>query len=154
MSSISKLPRVGSHTSVASSGSSVDVSSHNHVLNSIRPASSLRTWLQESMVDDHRHERIATGIMSAGIAAMTREVVGMHIEQPPDIRHILDNLPTARAEDLWIRRRLRSWSIPKPEEVTRKLGTWPLTKNEALLAKQYPVSTAMRLASLPLPNGR
>jgi len=139
MSNISKFARNGSHNSAASS-SSMDNSSHNHILNSIRPGPSLRTWLQESFAVDHRHERIATGTMSQGLAAMTREMMEMQIQQAPDIRGILEGLPTARAADLGLRQRFQTWPVPPQQQMSRqKLGTWPLTKTQALLAEQNPV---------------
>lgn len=64
----------------------------------------------------------------------------MQLQQAPEIRGILDCLPTARAEDLGFRQRLRTWPMSDKQHMLRqKLGTWPLTKTEALLAKQYPV---------------
>lgn len=142
MSSMSKLARNGSHTSVASTSSSVDTSAHNHFLNAIRSSPSLRTWLQESWSPiDHRHERIAAGVTSKGIAVLTRELMEMHVQQAPDIRGMMDCLPTAaaRAEDMGFRQKLRTWPMPKQETLRQKLGTWPLTKTEALFAKQYHV---------------
>ena len=127
------------HSNIPSS-SSMDNSSHNHVLNSIRSGPGLWTWLQESLTVDHRHERIAAGVMSTGIAMMTREMMEMHIQQAPEIRGILDYLPTARPEELSFGRKFRTWPVSDKQQTLRqRLGTWPLTKTEALLAKQYPV---------------
>lgn len=143
MSSVSKLARNGSHTSITSSGSSVDMSSHNHLLNSIRSGPpSLRTWLQESWEPiTHRHERIATGTMSMGVAVLTQEMMGMHgIQQAPEIRSMLDCLPiTTRSGELGFKQKLRTWPMSKQETLRQKFGTWPLTKTEVLLANEYPV---------------
>ena len=159
MSHISKLARNGSNTSVASSeyvqpyhhaskafsnkpsSSSVDSSSHHHLLSSICRGPKLQTWLQESIGVHHRHERIAVGSMSAGIALMTKEMMEMHLQQAPEIRGILGGMPAARPADLGLRQKLRTWPVSHQQQMLRqKLGTWPLTRTEVLLAQQNPVS--------------
>lgn len=64
----------------------------------------------------------------------------MHIQQAPEVRGMLDCLPTTtRTGELGFRQKLGTWPMSKQETLRQKLGTWPLTKTEALLAKQYQV---------------
>ena len=92
----------------------MDNSSHNHILNHIRSIPT--SWLQESWVPlNHRHERIAVGALSLGIAVMTQEMVEMHVHQAPDVRGMMDYLPVHRPLEFGVR---------------QKLGTWPLSKND------------------------
>jgi hypothetical protein len=58
-----------------------------------------------------------------GMAVMTREMMEMQVQQAPNIRGMLDCLPT-RKPNLEIGYRA-------------KLGTWPLSKHEALVARQF-----------------
>jgi hypothetical protein len=108
---MSELPRNGSHTSVTSSGVSVDTSSHDHFLFSLRSIPNLSTWLYD--VQNHRHERIAAGIRF-GMAVLTREMMEMHIQQAPDVHGMLDCLPVADRNNMGF----IGWR--------QKLGTWPL----------------------------
>jgi hypothetical protein len=79
------------------------------LITSIPNLPSLHSW---SPVN-HRHERIATGALSMGMAVVTREMMEMHIKQAPDVRGMLDCLPVAdRANNGFI-----GWR--------QKLNTWP-----------------------------
>jgi hypothetical protein len=114
-----------------SSNSSVDTSSHNHLLESICSSPRLQSWLHECWaLIPHRHERIAVGVLSVGIAVLTRERMEMHIKHAPDIRGILDCLPVAARPEIGFRQKLPTWPMSKHEEVKQKLGTWPLLARE------------------------
>ncbi|KAH7342882.1 hypothetical protein BKA65DRAFT_552498 [Rhexocercosporidium sp. MPI-PUGE-AT-0058] len=119
-SGFSKIARNGSAISTSSSSGSVDSSSHHHIFSQIP---SFSTWFQHTMSSqNHRHERIATGTMRAGMAVLTREIMEMHIHQAPDIRGMLDCLPVADRSNM----EFVGWR--------QKLGTWPSTKRDAALA--------------------
>ncbi|KUJ21937.1 uncharacterized protein LY89DRAFT_681298 [Mollisia scopiformis] len=112
MSSISsRIARNGSAISSTSS-SSVDNSSHNHIVSSFRSLTN-PPWLHEIMAkQNHRHERIAIGTMNVGVAVLTAEMMQMHIQRSPDIRGMLDCLPVARKDNaafLGWRQKLRTW---------------------------------------------
>lgn len=68
----------------------------------------------------HRHERILVGATATGMAILTREMMGMHIQQTPDARDMLDYLPVAGKDNSIA---FLGWR--------QKLGTWPNSK-------QYP----------------
>ena len=109
--------------------SSVDKSSHNHILQHQHHFQSITSWLHESWTPlYHRHEQIAVGALPRGMAIMKREMMEMQIQQNPDIRGMLDCLPTRLA--------VRKNSIGVLG-YRQKLGTWPLSKHEALVAKQF-----------------
>lgn len=142
MSTISKLVRNGSHSSTSSmldspplsvfgtpsnkSSSSLDTSAHNHVLSQSHSISDIKSWLEESWSPiNTRYERFATGNPTMGMAVLTRSVMEMHIVQSPDMRGMIDCLPVADRQAP----RLMGWR--------QKLGTWPLSKHEALVARQF-----------------
>jgi len=121
---MSKLARNGSHTSVSST-SSADGPSHTHHFTHLHPLDDFRSWIDASWKhSDARHERIAVGHVKQGIAVTTREIMEMQVQHAPNLRGILDCLPTRQ---------------PLHTEVgwRPKLGTWPLSKHEALVAKQW-----------------
>jgi len=90
----------------------------------------ITSWLYESWAPIfHRHEHIAVGAMPRGIALMTGEVMEMQIQQTPSIRGMLDCLPT--------RLPVRQSTIKEEIFFRQKLGTWPLSKHEAMVAKQF-----------------
>lgn len=64
------------------------------------------------MANNHRHERIATGTLSVGMAVLTAEMMQMHIQRAPDVKGILDCLPVARKDNA----AFIGWR--------QKLGTW------------------------------
>ena len=106
--------------------SAVDSSSHNHLLSSLRCVPSLPSWLHGSYAaHNHRYERIALGRPSIGMAVLTRELMEMHIQQAPDIRGMLDCLPVADRPNMTF----IGWR--------QKLGTWPLSKQERLVSRQF-----------------
>lgn len=136
-SSFSKIARNGSAISATSSNTgyvfgvcnhipytnvhrSVDSSSHHHIFSQVP---SLSTWLQTMYAQNHRHERIATGTMRAGMTVMTREMMEMHVHQAPDVRGMLDYLPVANKSNM----ELVGWR--------QKLGTWPSAKCESSLSE-------------------
>jgi hypothetical protein len=65
------------------------------------------------------------GVMSMGIAVMTREMMEMHIVQAPDVRGFLDCVPVADRSNMGF----IGWR--------QKVGTWPLSKHEALTSRQF-----------------
>ncbi|CZR57144.1 uncharacterized protein PAC_07033 [Phialocephala subalpina] len=92
--------------------SSVDTSSHNHIIASLHSITN-PSWLQEVMSSqNHRHERIAVGTLSTGMAVLTAEMMQMHIQRSPDVRGMLDCLPVAREDNA----AFIGWR--------QKLGTW------------------------------
>ncbi|KAH8672691.1 hypothetical protein BGZ60DRAFT_283797 [Tricladium varicosporioides] len=92
----------------------------------MRSISDVSSWLHGSWVPiNHRHERITAGALSMGMAVMTREMMEMHVVQAPNVRGMLDCLPVADRSTL----KTIGWR--------QKLGTWPLLKHEALIAKQF-----------------
>jgi len=106
--------------------SSAYTSSHNHLLTQFRSIPTLSSWIHESLLpQNHRHERIAMGVMSMGIAVMTREMMEMHIVQAPDVRGFLDCVPVADRSNMGF----IGWR--------QKVGTWPLSKHEALTSRQF-----------------
>ena len=67
--------------------------------------------------------------MPRGVALMTREMIEMQVQQAPNIRGMLDCLPS----------KLPARQATLKEEIffRQKLGTWPLTKHEAQVARQF-----------------
>jgi len=127
-SSLSKLARNGSHTSIAStsSSSSTDSSSHHHFLSHIRPLEDISSHFRDSWFHvRHRHEEIAAGQVKRGVAHLTREMMEMQIQHAPDVRGMMDCLPT---------RQLHTRQLHMDVGWRPKLGTWPLSKHEALMA--------------------
>jgi len=59
------------------------------------------------------------------MAVMTREMMEMHIHQAPNLRGMLDALPTKQSH------------MPHATMYRPKLATWPLTKHEAMVARQF-----------------
>jgi hypothetical protein len=129
-SNMSQIARTGSHTSTSTSGydhlvllvqrtssniscSTMDSSSHNHTL-SFHSIQNLPSWLNTSWLPyNHRHERIATGTHSMGMAILTTQMMEMHIQQAPDIRGMMDCSPVADKSNAGF----IGWR--------QKLGTWP-----------------------------
>lgn len=123
---LSNLARNGSHMSV-SSASSADSSSHLHYFTYSHHIQDFRSWLDASWRhSDARHERIALGHVKQGIAVTTREMMEMQVQHAPNLRGMLDCLPTRQPLHMEV-----GW---RP-----KLGTWPLSKHEALSAKNWSV---------------
>ncbi|TVY29900.1 hypothetical protein LHYA1_G001790 [Lachnellula hyalina] len=110
---MSRIVRTGSQLSTSTS-SSIDSSSHNHILSSFHSIQNLSSWLNTTWLPhNHRHERIATATISTGMAVLTREMMEMHIQQAPDMRGMLDCLPVAdKSGNGFV-----GWR--------QKLGTWP-----------------------------
>ncbi|TVY37407.1 hypothetical protein LOCC1_G006380 [Lachnellula occidentalis] len=110
---MSRIVRTGSYSSTSTS-SSIDSSSHNHILSSFHSIQNLSSWLKTSWLPhNHRHERIATATISTGMAVLAREMMEMHIQQAPDVRGMLDCLPVAdKSGNAFV-----GWR--------QKLGTWP-----------------------------
>lgn len=114
------------------SSSSTDSSSHHHILSHLthlpsRPSlpHSVSSWFHESFAPiNHRHERIALGHIEMGMAVLTREMMEMQIQQAPNVRGMMDCLPTKQPE-----RSEMGWRV--------KLGTWPLSKHEATVARKF-----------------
>ncbi|TVY91946.1 hypothetical protein LAWI1_G002410 [Lachnellula willkommii] len=112
-SNMSRIIRTGSYSSISTS-SSIDSSSHNHILSSFHSIQNLSSWLNASWLPhNHRHERIATATISTGMAVLTREMMEMHIQQAPDVHGMLDCLPVADNSG----KAFVGWR--------QKLGTWP-----------------------------
>lgn len=59
-----------------------------------------------------------------GMAVLTREMMEMQIQQAPNVRGMMDCLPTKQPE-----RSEMGWRV--------KLGTWPLSKHEATVARKF-----------------
>ncbi|CAG8956414.1 hypothetical protein HYFRA_00003797 [Hymenoscyphus fraxineus] len=124
MSTISRLVRNGSHSSTSSI--SLDTSSHSHVLSQSHSILDIKSWLEESFSPiNTRYERFATGNPTMGMAVLTRSMMEMHIVQAPDVRGMIDCLPVAHRQAP----QLLGWR--------KKLGTWPLSKHEALVAREF-----------------
>jgi len=125
---MSRLARNGSFASTSST-SSVDSSSHDHILNNLahlRPFHNLSSWFHGTAVSaDNRYERIAVGTLSMGMAVMTREMMEMQVQQAPSVRGMMDCLPTRVPRKNGME---MGWRV--------KLGTWPLSKHEAMVAEQ------------------
>jgi len=62
--------------------------------------------------------------MKTGVAHMTREMMEIRIQNAPDLRGMMDCLPTRQLSHMEV-----GW---RP-----KSGTWPLSKHEAMVAKQW-----------------
>jgi len=123
------LARNGSRASVAStssasSTSSTDSSFHHHFLSHIRPLEDISSHFHSWLHVPHRHEEIAAGQVQRGVAHLTREMMEMQIQRAPDMRGMMDCLPTRQLHHMEV-----GW---RP-----KLGTWPLSKHEAMMAKQW-----------------
>jgi hypothetical protein len=65
------------------------------------------------------------GTLSMGMAVLTREMMEMHIQQAPDVRGMLDCLPVADRSNMGF----IGWR--------QKLGTWPISKHEQLVSRQF-----------------
>jgi len=91
---------------------SIDISSHNHFLSSIRSIPNLSYWLHDAQ--NHRHERIATGTVGMGMAIITQDIIEMHIQQVPDVRGMMDFLPATDQSGLsfigW-RKKMMTWQV-------------------------------------------
>ena len=104
--------------------SSADNSSGAHHFTYSHTLDGLRSWLDTAWKhNDARHERIALGHVKQGMAVTTREMMEMQVQHAPNLRGMMDCLPIKQ---------------PLQEMGWRpKLGTWPLSKHEALVAKQW-----------------
>lgn len=114
--------------------SSADNSSHDHIFQNHSSHNThhlhFTSWLRESWAPlFHRHEQIAVGALPRGIALMTREMMEMQVQQAPNIRGMLDCLPT--------RLPARHATLQQETFFRQKLGTWPLSKHEAMVARQF-----------------
>ncbi|KAH8600473.1 hypothetical protein B0O99DRAFT_682157 [Bisporella sp. PMI_857] len=127
----SRLARSGSQSSVSSTNS-VDSSSHNHMLrNHLHHGHHhITSWMNESWIPlFHRHEQIAVGAASRSMTFLSQDTMEAQIQQVPDVRGMLDYLPTrlpARQQTMLLGIGFR-----------QKLGTWPLSKHEAMAARQF-----------------
>jgi len=63
------------------------------------------------------------------MALMTREMMEMQVQQAPNIRGMLDCLPTKLPA--------RQATLAPETFFRQKLGTWPLSKHEAMVARQF-----------------
>jgi len=92
----------------------MDNSSHNYILSSFHSVRNLPSWFNTSWLPhNHRHERIATGTPSMGMAILTTQMMEMHIQEAPEIRGMQDCSPVADKSNTGF----IGWR--------QKLGTWP-----------------------------
>lgn len=77
-------------------------------------------------MQNNSHERIAIGIMSAGIAFIPRELLEIHIQQTPGVRGVKDYIPVAATNGMCF----VGWR--------QKVVTWgPLEGHQVVVTKQY-----------------
>lgn len=97
----------------STSSGTVDSLSHNRLLSTARSILNVPSWLHTSWLPHlHRHERIATGTLSMGMAVMTAEMMEIHIGQTPNIRGVPEYLPVAvesKSGFIGWRQKRRSW---------------------------------------------
>ena len=112
-------------TNMYCSSTGIKASSRNNLVSNHK-TTILTSWLQSCWgTHNIRHEQVAVGIRSPGVAVMTGREMEIHIMETPDIRGMLDCIPVADIEDF----RFIGWR--------KKAWTFPCSKHETLRAEQF-----------------